>query len=482
MQCAKKGKIFLFGYILFVLTVRTFAWAEIPYVQGVDYLPQHYSGYYSGENKNFAISDDDIEKDMHTMSQNFDAIRTYEYDPINLQRILRTAKRYDMKVAVGLKINADNPEYTDFQLNGLNEMFLQYPDLLDPVITIVMGNDVIGHNKKTSRDIDYLVKQFDKISTFSWIKDKKIPLSISENADTLLTKEIATNLLRRLPRKITIFVNINPYMAGCSLNGAIRRENSCKNGNSFPDIWERLINGESAPWLKNYQLVIGASGWPTEGAGLNVPSQTSNGTILDAIEYYQFLYPYLSRQIINHRSIAVPFFVFSAFDQPMNGVFGFASNFWGVYNFDSSAKLNMVYPMERTVKPEPKVGTNIKIILVNSHYANERQPVSFQTKNDTYYNKSPGNKKKKEQYLSFIESYPFVEYSVKGSNKVVITLPNTGNSRYPAAKCTNELISGNGYGIQSEMSLQWASPFSKDPQQDACKYINWAENGIFIVG
>lgn len=480
--CKGRKNIFHLSYLFCVLTMHFFTHADIPYVQGVDYFPQHYNGYYNGENKNFAISDSDIEKDMDAISQNFDAIRTYEYDPINLQRILRTAKRYQIKVALGLNINPNDPEYTDFQLKGLDVMFAQYPDLIDSVITVVMGNYVIdsGNGSKISQNIDFLSKQIKKISEFNWLKNAKlpIPLSISENANILLNSQIANELLEKLPKKTIIFANINPYMAGCTLSGAIRQDNSCKN-NSFPDVWEKLINTKLSA---KYQFVIGAVGWPTEGMKLNTPKQTNIGSTNDAIEYYNFLYSsYLNKPFtINGHKKAIPFFIFSAFDQPMNGAFGFASNFWGVYNADSTPKFGMVYPLNRTITPEPKLGTAIKINLINEYYANAKTPVFFNIKKRTYSNKIVINSQEKNQIFSFIDEYPFVEYSVNGSNEVKIILPKTNNPNYSDAECINYLLSGSLY--DNNTPLEWESAFSKDAEKNGCKYVNWAGNGIFIIG
>lgn len=476
-----KQKNFSLFFTLFSAAYSCFTWADIPYVHGIDYLPKHYNAYYDGENRNIALSDDDIEKDMFIMSQNFNAIRTYEYDPINLQRIIRTAKRYGMKVAVGIKINPTNSNETNNQIQGLNQMFEQYPDLLGPVITILVGNEVIRSGQNAEKDIAYLVKQFNTIAQFQWVKNSNLPLSISETDETILSPA-GTTLLQSIPRHAPVFININPYLAGCTVNGAIRADSSCKN-HSFPDMWALLTNDKTSPLLKTHQIIVGESGWPTEGPGMLTPIQTSNGNLADAVEYYQFLYGFLSQQQINHQPVAIPFFAFVAFDQPMNGIFGFATNFWGIYNADSTPKNGMIYPLERTVKPTPKLGTNLKISLINPYYNSAKAAVLFQTKQNIYSNRDTKTLKDNtgHKIYPFTNEPVFVEYSVDHSNIVTLTLPDTGNPNYPAAKCTNELLSGNGYGLKPSLTLEWARSFSKD-KDEACKYVNWAENGIFIVG
>lgn len=485
---------------VFLALISAQVWAEMPYVRGVDYSPTHYNGYYDDVNKNLAISDDDIEKDFFLMSKNFDAVRTYEYDPINLQRILRTAKRYDMKMVVGIGIDPLDKNYTDAQVSGLKQLFEQYPDLLDPVIAIVVGDEVI-RDTGNEKNISYLIQQYNTIAKFSWMEknSNRITLSISETDDTFASKA-GKILLKNLPRKTPVFININPYLSGCSVTAAIGGSDETCKGSSFPDRWKRLL---SIPELNEHQIIIGESGWPTEGPGAIVPIPTRSGSLTDAVDYYNFLYPFLEKQTINNKPVKVPLFSFVAFDEPMNGVFGFASNFWGVYNFDSTTKYGMIYPYpditktERSIKPTPKLGTNLKVYLLNENYNNAKLPVQLKTNGNIYSNKinaSQNPKNKLHQIKNWIvkktemtknpyslmneNDYPFVEYSHNNSNPVTLILPD-GGSEYPATKCTNELLSGNGYGTKSELNLKWARSFSNE---EHCQYVNWAQNGIFIIG
>lgn len=278
-------------------------------------------------------------------------------------------------------------------------------------------------------------------------------------------------------------MNIHPYLKGCSIDAAIKTnaDNSCKNA-SFEFVWNRLIK---RPDISKHQIVVGETGWPTTGPGIQKPVPTKDGNLLDAARYYDFLYTFLKDQKINGTKQSVPFFVFSAFDEPMNGIFGFSSNYWGVYNFDSAAKMGMVYPFQRNIEPKKKRGTNIKIILpLDSPYNNVSEPVLFKTKGNIYSNKLNPQKIDKQKVYSFINQYPYVMYSISqgplGSehlNVVTLILPNGGDNTHQAATCTNELLSGNGYGLPEDMTLKWKYPHSKE---EFCQYINWADNGIWI--
>lgn len=479
MSCRWKSILFSIG-LTSIGMQSLIASADIPYVQGVDYRPEHYNGYYNNINQNTLIPDDKIEKDFFTMSQNFNAIRTYKYDPINLQRILRTAKRYNMRVVIGLDIARLNKKQTAAQLNGINQMFEQYPDLIEPVIGVLAGNNVVQNQGYFSRDVGFLNQQVKKISELKWVKQYNISVGISESDDTLL-KNAGVRIVESLPKNSPIFVNINPYLSGCSLEAAIniKQDKTCKNA-SFQDKWNRIIN---RPDLRNHQIIIGETGWPTEGPDLEDPNAVRIGSLMDAIKYFEFLYPYLKKQSINGVNTSIPFFIFSAFDEPMNGVFGFSNNFWGVYNFDSTPKGGMIYPLERKVKPTKKMGTNIKIFLPeDSPYNKVKTPVVFKTAGNVYSNKSQPNAKVK--VYSFMDQYPYIDYSfpnesseTNGINVVSLILPNGGDATHKNAVCTNELLSGNGYGNSNEMTLQWKYPHSKE---ENCKYINWADNGIWI--
>jgi len=486
MQYKFNKWIYRFSLLIITFLCRSVD-ADMPYVQGVDYFPEHYSGYYNKENDNKAISDDDIEKDFFIMSKNFNALRTYKYDPINLQRILRAAKRYDMKVAIGLTVDSKARSKTEEQINGLNQMFEQYPELKSPVVSIIIGNEVIQHsNRYFSKESDFLIKKIRQLANFSWFKNSTIGLSVSESDTTLLSNAGIRFLGQlknlKLQDKISLLISINPYLDGCSVEAAIglKRESTCRN-KSFANQWQKLVSRKE---VNSFRIVIGETGWPTDGPGAKKPVKTKPGNLEDAIKYYEFLYPFLHSQKIRGVSVSVPFFVFSAFDQADKSVFGLKSNFWGVYNSDNTPKTGMIYPIKnRIVKPTPKLGTNIEVHLPrDSPYAN--LPILLNTQDNIYSNLIPEKSKRKSVVYSFLTNYPFVEYSLIGhlendaqKSVVSLVLPNTEDNTYKSATCTNKLISGNGYGRKSDMSLKWKYPHSKE---EFCQHIRWAEDGVWI--
>ncbi len=482
-----KFKRWNFGIGLLCTSFCTSNINAIPYVQGVDYLPEHYVTDENDINHNKFISGKEIENDFFRMSKNFNAIRTYEYDNINLQRILRAAKRYDMKVAVGINIDSRNKAKTNAQVAGLNKMFEQYPDLKSPVITVVVGHNAIRDPQRYfSLESAYLLSQIKKISSFEWFKNSTISLSVSET-DTTLLSNAGIHFLGQISKinlhdRITLLVSINPYMSGCTVEEAIGKNKTRKCGfKSFPERWKRLMARRE---IKNFQVAIGETGWPTKNVSSDNKVKTVPGTPEDAKKYYEFLYPFLYHQSIRDTKVSIPFFVFSAFDEPENGIFGFSSNYWGVYSAEREPKPGMVFPIQdRTVKPTSKLGTNVHIYLPKlSGYA--ELPILFKTKDTLYSNIIPEKKKESLPVYSFIDEYPFVDYSLTGksdtaeaANIVSLVLPNGGDKDHPSATCTNELISGSGYSAQIDMNLQWKYPKSKE---ENCQNIAWSKNGIWI--
>ena len=67
MAFVMRNKFLLILGILGAIVDANFVSASIENVSGVDYLPQHYNGYYDDTNKNLLISDNDIENDFSVM-------------------------------------------------------------------------------------------------------------------------------------------------------------------------------------------------------------------------------------------------------------------------------------------------------------------------------------------------------------------------------------------------------------------------------
>lgn len=93
----------------------------------------------------------------------------------------------------------------------------------------------------------------------------------------------------------------------------------------------------------SHPFMLGETGWPTQGTYTDSGGHTFTGTLADAEQYYQVLYPYL-------RSAQIPTLIFEVYDQPSkvtsDSTLSNSEQNYGVFHTDSTMKAatNVMFP------------------------------------------------------------------------------------------------------------------------------------------
>ncbi|MBW1783340.1 MAG: hypothetical protein JRL30_21685 [Deltaproteobacteria bacterium] len=422
---------------------------------GVDYAASHYADQAINDTPSWT----DIDSDFQVMKSHFDVVRTYTMDLFNTPRVARAAKRYGLKLAVGIGWEYEDTAANDLELELFKFVFGIYPELQELVDYVIVGNEACQTNNKPAWN-DWL-SYYNQVSTWittNWTAEKRPTVTMSERAGVWEGNEDQCGgyLRSKLPAGTPLFVNIYPFWENCTAAGAIGGTESC----SLQQQWNTLTSKVSNP------IIVGETGWPTGGqASTDPPTQTP--TLADAVTYWSYIYNTFLDPAPSRLNVL---FAFEAFDEPLKPMEGNSpdlAHHWGMYGSMREVKTGITFPLNRTVTPQPATGAYVNVVVGPQYQSVEEQ---ITVSNGT---------KKKYTYAEWNAAgtqsagYPWFDYNTT----VTVHLPaNNGN---PKTDCTNRLLSGHGIGQPGEMDLAWQNQ-GPTGTTAPCSQINWANNGIFL--
>jgi len=304
-------------------------------IEGVSFNP-----FRENQNPDKGINPslEQIEKDLQILAGKVKKVRTYRVS-YGFSEIPKLAKKYGIKVDVGVWINAD-PEQNQREIDQLFEIYKDWPSTLN-ISSILVGNEVLVRKELPIED---LIQQIRKVrqSTF-------IPVSTAETWDNWMAHpELADEV-------DFIAVHILPYWEGIPIENAVGHIQS---------RYELLKNK-----FKGKKIVLSEVGWPSEGR-LQRSVFNETGERAGFLEnFWKFSVPDETNQVKFLREFLnyagknnIDYFIIEAFDQPWKiESEGQAGAYWGIYDTERKPKFSLSGPFIEN--PQWPIFSGIAILL-----------------------------------------------------------------------------------------------------------------------
>jgi len=274
----------------------------------VSYQPFRYAGE-TPTNPHGFISPQRIDADLHALSQRFDCVRTYSQGQ-GSSVIPEIASRYGMKVLMGLWLGRDL-KANEQQVQLAIAVAKANPQALRGII---VGNEVLLRGELSSAQIaGYLHEVKAAVGG--------VPVTYADVWEFWLRHpELASSV-------DFLTIHILPYWEDVP----VTPEHSVQH---VADVYARV---EKA--FPGRQVMIGETGWPSEGR----PRQVASASRVNEARYLREFLRYAA-------TVHMPYNVIEAFDLPWKRVQeGTAGGYWGIFDVDAKPK----FPMQGPVTEEP---------------------------------------------------------------------------------------------------------------------------------
>ncbi len=266
-------------------------------LQSVSYAPFKYGESPADLNNGLKIPEERIDKDLELLSTKFNGIRIYSVT--GLESIPKYARKHGLKVLLGAWVCGDE-KVTQKELRTVVRLAREYPDVIEAV---VVGNEVLLRREMSGQKLG---------SYISWVKEQ-LPDTKVTYADVwefwLKNQELSS-----LVDFVTI--HILPYWEDYPV--------------AVDNALEHIKNthGEVASILKDKKLLIGETGWPSEG-------RMREASLPSPISQAEFIRGFLS--IANEQGWN--YNIIEAFDQSWKRASeGAVGGYWGIYDENSNDK------------------------------------------------------------------------------------------------------------------------------------------------
>lgn len=293
LTLASLAAVVLFWYILgtgFVLKDNSNTFSKL---QCVSYAPFGKDDSPFMMDKGLVISEDLVRKDLQLLSKYTDCIRTYS--TVGLEMIPKIARENNLKMLMGAWVNGDDKP-TRLEIDTLIKLATENKDI---VRAVIVGNEAL------------LRGDLSDVKLYEYIKEVKAALP-----DTQVTYADVWEYWLKYPKikEVTDFVTIHilPYWEDdpMEITSAIKHL--------------AAVRHEVEGILKTSNILIGETGWPSEGRMREdaLPSKTNQ-----AIFVREFV-KLAEEKGWNYNII-------EAFDQPWKRVSeGAVGGFWGLFDKD----------------------------------------------------------------------------------------------------------------------------------------------------
>jgi exo-beta-1,3-glucanase (GH17 family) len=269
----------------------------------VSYGPFRRAGESPLDPKAF-ISPERVDADMRMLSQRFDCVRTYSQGQ-GLSAVPAIAARHGMKVLMGIWLSR-NPVLNAEQVRLGIAAAKANPQAIRGII---VGNEVLLRGELSSAQIA------------GYLREVKAAVSVPVTyADVwefwLRHPELAASV-------DFITIHILPYW----------EDQPVPSTRAVQHVAE--VSARVARAFPGRQLMIGETGWPSEGR----PRQGVNASVVDEARYV--------REFLRYAATAhMPYNLFAAFDQPWQRVQeGTVGGYWGLFDAQARPKFAMQGPI-----------------------------------------------------------------------------------------------------------------------------------------
>ncbi len=250
--------------------------------------------------KGLVISEQRIDADLAILARRFDCIRTYSV--AGLEAIPRYAEKYGLKVLLGAWVSAD-PVLTRKELATVVEIAKRHPSC---VRAIVVGNEALLRGEVTGAQLAGYIRQVKAALP-------EMPVTYADVWEFWLKHpEVA-------PAVDFVMIHILPYWE----DDPVSIEESMAH--------VRKIRQELARKLQGKQIVIGETGWPSQG-------RMRAGALPSPVNQARFMRGFVAMA----EQEQWPYNLIEAFDQPWKRVKeGAVGGYWGLY--DANRRIKPVF-------------------------------------------------------------------------------------------------------------------------------------------
>ena len=258
-----------------------------------------------------------IDEDLALLSKRAISVRTYSSRG-TLASIPRIAAKYNLRVAMGAYILADEPEKNEAEISGL----IKAANENSNVIRLIVGNESLLEHKITA---EQLAPILDRVK-----KETKKSVSTAEPWHVWLDEENKYQIQQVVDHVDYLAVHMLPYWEGLPVDSAV---------DYVVDKMERLQKK-----YPNKRIIITEVGWPSDGRTREGAAATTENEAL-------FLRRFINRakKIVPPQKEPYTYYIMEAFDQPWkeNTPEGSVGAYWGVYDANREPKFAFVDPIER---------------------------------------------------------------------------------------------------------------------------------------
>ena len=293
-------------------------------LQSVSYAPFKYNESPNDLAHGFVIPEARLDADLKLLSEHFKSIRIYSVG--GLEQIPFYAKKHGLKVMLGIWIGAEDDK-NQKEIQTAIQLAKEYSDVISCVI---VGNEVL------------LRRELSSAKLASYIKQVKVALPQTEVTYADVWEFWLENPeLTELVDFVTI--HILPYWEDTPVAAkeALMKVETARN--------------DVAHILQNKEILIGETGWPSEGKMRG----TSSATPYEQATYLRGFLELAKEHNWDYNLI-------EAFDQPWKRVSeGAVGGYWGIYDKDSLDK-NVLFGEVRDFKNYFTLFTMSGILLLIS--------------------------------------------------------------------------------------------------------------------
>lgn len=305
--------IFLFAFYTFLnkSVMLPQPYSNNEKLQSASYAPFKYEESPMDLQKGFQIPEERIDKDLKLLSNHFQSIRIYSV--LGLESVPKYARKHGLKIMLGIWIGADDA-LNQKEIQTAIHLAKEYHDVIS---CVVVGNEVLLRRELSSN----------KLGTYIKHVKQELPNTKITYADVWefwLKNPELSNLVD------FVTIHILPYWEDIPVS-----------------VEEALTHvaqtrAEVSSILQNKEILIGETGWPSEGKMRG----SSSATPFAQASYMRGFLDLAQQNNWQYNLI-------EAFDQPWKRVSeGAVGGYWGIYDKDAQDK-NVLFGEVRDFKNYP---------------------------------------------------------------------------------------------------------------------------------
>ena len=285
--------------------------------------------------KGLSISDQRIDEDLAIISRRFDCIRTYSV--AGLEAVPVFAEKYGLKVLLGAWVSGD-PVLTQKEVTKVVELARRHPS---SVRGIVVGNEVLLRREVTGAQLVEYIRQVKSALP-------EMPVTYADVWEFWLKHPDVA------PATDFVMIHILPYW----------EDDPVSIDQSMAHV--RKIREELARKIPDREIVIGETGWPSEG-------RMREGALPSRENQARFMRGFVALAEREHWQ----YNLIEAFDQPWKRAKeGAVGGYWGLYDADRVDKTVLSGPVSNFPNWPSCFCLSVGIILLTLFFAGRHPGMS----------------------------------------------------------------------------------------------------------